>query len=592
MNWSRGEDDSRTRLRACDGGGCFVVAALTVFSSLAASAPAQSASSAQGSDVRPVETRVAPTTSSAPASAKPSDKPTPAKPAAPVRFDIDDFVVEGADTLAQIEVEEAIYPFLGPGRTADDVEKARAALEKAYRDKGFQTVGVAVPQQNVQGKVVVLKVVELKVGRLRVKNSRFFDVDKIKNKAPSLKEGSVPNFNDVTKDVVALNQWPDRRVTPALRAGVTPGTVDVDLDVEDKFPLHASVELNNRRSPNTTALRVIGTVHYDNLWQLGHSLSVTYQTSPLRRSDAEVFSGSYLARIPNVDWLAILVYGLKSKSDVATVGGLNVVGPGGIVGTRAVISLPAMENLYHSVSVGLDYKHFGETVRLGTDAFSSPVTYYPLVASYGATYQTESFTTQLNAALTLNMRTPSSDQTAFDNKRAYASGRFAHFNLDISHTQELPIGFQGYGRIVGQIADGPLASSEQMSVGGLDSVRGYLESEVLGDNGAVGNIELRSPNIGGMLQDAIKSESGEGGLPFAIFNEWRLFGFADKGVAEVIHPLAEQQAHFNPWSYGFGARIKMFDHISGMVVYSMPMVAQAYTQARDPHVNFRIWGEF
>ncbi len=606
MNWSRGEDASRALLRACDGGGCFAAAALTIFSSLAAAAPAQSASSAQGSDVRPVETRVAPTSSSAPASAAPasakpasakpgSTKSESAKPAAPARFDIDDFVVDGADTLAQIEVEEAIYPFLGPGRTADDVEKARAALEKAYRDKGFQTVSVAIPQQNVQGKVVVLKVVELKVGRLRVKNARFFDVDKIKDKASSLKEGSVPNFGDVTKDIVALNQWPDRRVTPALRAGVTPGTVDVDLDVEEKFPLHGSVELNNRRSPNTTALRVIGTIHYDNLWQLGHSLSVTYQTAPLRRSDAEVFSGSYLARIPDVDWLSVLVYGLKSKSDVATVGGMNVVGPGGIVGTRAVMTLPAVENLFHTVSVGLDYKHFGETVRLGTDAFSSPITYYPLVASYGATYQTDSFTTQLNAALTLNMRTPGSNETAFDTKRAYASGRFTHFNLDLSHTQELPLGFQGYGRLQGQIADGPLASSEQLSVGGLDSVRGYLESEVLGDSGAIGNVELRSPNIGGMLQDSLQQsfkDAGAEGPPFAIFNEWRIFGFADKGVVEIIHPLSEQQAHFNLWSYGVGTRFKVFDHISGMLVYAMPMVAQAYTQARDPHVNFRIWGEF
>ncbi len=38
-------------------------------------------------------------------------------PAAPLqRFDIDDFAVQGADTLPQIDVEEAIYPFLGPSR--------------------------------------------------------------------------------------------------------------------------------------------------------------------------------------------------------------------------------------------------------------------------------------------------------------------------------------------------------------------------------------------------------------------------------------------------------------------------------------------
>lgn len=592
MFLSRGETSRRACARIGGDVGRAAVAVLMVSSGLAAASPARAEDTARAAPSKAEPGKSSPKTSAKEAPAETADKAAAAKPAAPARFDIDDIAVHGADRLTQLDVEEAIYPFVGPNKTADDVEKARAALEKAYHDKGYQTVAVSVPQQSVKGGVVVLQVAELKVGRLRVKNARYFDVDAIKAKASSLKEGTVPNFGAVTKDIVALNQWPDRRVTPALRAGVTPGTVDVDLTVEDKLPLHANVELNNRRSPNTSPLRLVGTVRYDNLWQLGHSLSFTYQVAPQRSADAEVFSVSYLARLPDVEWLSVLVYGLSSRSDVATVGGMNVVGPGQTVGTRAVISLPALDNLYHSMSVGLDYKHYGETIRLGTDSFSSPITYFPLVATYGAAYQTETSTTQLNASLTLNMRSPSSDSTAFFTKRAYASGRFTHFNLDASHLQELPGGFQGYARFVGQIADGPLASSEQISVGGLDSVRGYLESEVLGDNGAIGNLELRSPNIGEHLQDAIKSAAADDAPPLPIFNELRVFGFADKGVAEVLHPLAEQQAHFNLWSYGFGARVKLLDHVSGMFVYSTPMIRQAYSQAREPRLNFRVWGEF
>src|SRR5262249_42502732 len=136
-----------------------------------------------------------------------------AKPAQ-ARFDIDEFRVEGADSLPQIEIEAAVYPFLGPNRTSDDVEKARAAVEKAYHDKGFQTVAVAVPQQDAQRGFIVLKVAENRIGRLRVKNSRYFDLANIKRNAPSLQEGTLPNFKDVTSDIVSLNRWPDRRVTP------------------------------------------------------------------------------------------------------------------------------------------------------------------------------------------------------------------------------------------------------------------------------------------------------------------------------------------------------------------------------------------
>ncbi|MDB6174229.1 MAG: hypothetical protein JWL59_3540, partial [Chthoniobacteraceae bacterium] len=57
---------------------------------------------------------------------------------------IKEYRVAGARHLPKIAVEEAVYPFLGPGRTSIDVEQARAALEQAYKEKGFQTVTVEV----------------------------------------------------------------------------------------------------------------------------------------------------------------------------------------------------------------------------------------------------------------------------------------------------------------------------------------------------------------------------------------------------------------------------------------------------------------
>ncbi len=543
---------------------------------------------------------------------------TPAKPGAVApkpkgplpHFEIDDFAVRGETLLTQLELEAAIYPFLGPNKTAEDVEKARAALEKAYHDKGYQTVSVSVPAQNVNNHVVVLQVTELKVGRLRVKNSRYFDVNQIKRKASALAEGTVPNFNDVTKDIVSLNQWPDRKVTPTLRAGVTPGTVDVDLNVDDTVPLHGSVELNDRQSPNTTPLRFTTSVDYDNLWQLGHSLTFTYQVAPERPSDAIVYSGSYLARLPDIDWLSFLAYGVDSQSNVAAVGGLDVVGPGQIVGGRAVITLPSAPNLFHTLSVGVDYKSFGETVGLNSgdssSSFSSPVTYYPVVASYTAKYQKDSFSSQLTASLTDNLRPLSSDWVAFDNRRAYASANFTHVNIDVSATEDLKSQFQLYGRIQAQAASGPLVSSEQMSVGGFDTVRGYLESETLGDEGAVGSFEVRTPNIGDLLQKSLAkaapaaaaakgsaaTAATPASAPVTFFDEWRFFGFVDAGMDKVIDPLPEQQSQFELWSYGVGTSFKVLDHFNGMVALAVPMISQANTQAHDPRVDFRIWSQF
>ena len=515
---------------------------------------------------------------SAAASASAGDEAQPVQ-----RLFINEYRVEGINLLSQMEVEEAVYPFLGPDRTAEDVEKARAALEQAYFQKDYQTVAVSIPPQQVKDGVVVLQVTEAKVGRLRVKGSRYFSLDQIKEQAPSLAEGTVPNFSKVTEDIVALNQIPDRRVTPALRAGAAPGTVDVDLNVEDTFPLHGSLELNNRRSKDTTRHRVNASLRYDNLWQLGHSLNLGYQVAPERPDDAQVFSASYLARIPSIPSLSLLAYGVKQNSDVATLGGINVVGRGEILGARALYTLPNTPGFFHTLNVGIDYKHFDEGVSLSGEKLDIPITYYPVTASYGATWQDEEAVTQVNAGVTSHFRGLGSDTEAFDMKRYKSNGSFIYFRGDASHTRELPGDAQVFGKVQGQLANKPLVSSEQISAGGLDTVRGYFESQALGDNGVIGSIELRSPSLPGAF--GLGSE-----LPF--INEWRVYAFAEGAALSIHEPLEEQKSSFNLASVGVGSRMKLLDYLNGSVDLGFPLVKQDDTKAYDPHLTFRLWGEF
>ena len=260
--------------------------------------------------------------------------------------------MRGARHLPRGVVEETVYPFLGPGRTANDVEQARAALEKAYQDKGYQTVSVQVPQQTGARGIVVLQVSEQPVGRLRVRGSRYFSLKKIKQEVPSLAEGVVPNFTDVTQEIIALNQLPDRRITPGLHAGVEPGTVDVDLTVKDNLPLHGSLELNNRYSANTTALRLNGAVSYNNLWQLGHSVGFSFQISPEDLDQVRVFSGYYVARIPDVPWISFSAIGVKQDSNVSTLGGIASAGRGEVLSARATIMLPGGADFLSLVYIG------------------------------------------------------------------------------------------------------------------------------------------------------------------------------------------------------------------------------------------------
>ncbi len=364
-------------------------------------------------------------------------------------FYVKEYRVRGARLLNQAQVGEAVYPYLGPARTAEDCEKARAALEKAYQDKGFQTVTVQIPQQDVKSGIIILQVVEARVGRLRVKGSRYFTLNQIKQQAPSLAEGTVVNFSQVTRDIVGLNQLSDLRVTPALRAGVEPGTVDIDLDVKDTLPLHGTLELNNRYSVGTSQLRLNGSVSYDNLWHLGHSLGFSFQLAPENLSDAEVFSAYYLARIPNVSWLGLMLEGTRQDSNVSTLGGAAVAGRGEIAGFQAIITLPPADHFFHSLTLGIDYKHFDQNVTLAGGEIKTPIDYFPFSGIYTATWAGKGYLTQLDSSVTFQARGTGSSPAVFDKNRFNSDGSFLYFRGDLSHTHDLPKGFQVFGKVQG-----------------------------------------------------------------------------------------------------------------------------------------------
>ncbi len=488
---------------------------------------------------------------------------------------IREYRVVGAQLLKEGEIGEAVYPFLGPGRTEGDVTAAAGALEKVYKEKGYQTVSVSVPQQTGRGGIVFLQVTEAKVGRLRVKGSRYYSLAEIKRMAPSMAEGTVPNFNEVTRDIVALNQWPDRKVTPTLRAGVEPGTVDIDLQVKDTLPLHGSLELNNRYSPDTPELRLNGSVSYNNLWQRGHGAGLSFQISPEDFEQVKVFSAYYQARFAAVDWLSLMVLGTKQNSNVSTLGGAAVAGRGEILGLRALLSLPAGKDFFQSVSLGFDYKHFDQNVLFGGVASVAPITYYPWSVNYSGTWLPKGSLTEFNAGLVFSVRGFGSDAEEFDNSRFQADGSFVYLRGDLAHTHDLPGGFQAYGKVQGQLSSQPLVSSEQFSAGGLSTARGYLEGAVPGDNAIFGTAELRSPSLLG-------KKAGE----------WRVYAFADAGRVTIIDPLPEQHAAFELASIGVGSRIELFEHFNGSIDAGLPLISQSSTKAHDLLLTFRVWADF
>jgi len=518
-------------------------------------------------------------------------------PSMPSRFMISEYRIHGAHALTTLEIEAAVYPFLGPLRTQEDVQAACAALEKAYHDKGFGAATVQYAPRVERGGVVELQVSEGTVERLRVKGAKYFSPNAIKEAAPSLAEGNVINFDDVSKDIVSLNQVQDRTVTPVLQPGSEPGTYDIDLNVKDSSPTHASMELNDYRSPNTTPLRITASASDGNLWQASNGVGVSIELAPVRPKDAEVFTGYYLARFPGIDGFSAMLQATKQDSNISTLGGSTVAGPGETYELRLNWALPNgkdwssgkdWENFSHSLYVAFDYKHFQQTINTTPGAAGSqagtivtPITYYPVTLGYSAFLKgltDKESTTNANLGVTLNFRGMGSGPAVFDLNRYGADGGFIYLRGSVDHTANLPGGFQVYGRVQGQVSNQPLVSSEEFSGGGEQSVRGYLESEEVGDEGAFATLELRSPPIGGLMGKNL--------------HDWRVYLFGDTGELTLIDPLPEQKARFDLTSIGFGSRLLLGDHLGGGFDAGYPLTTQTYTQAHDLRMTFRVDANF
>lgn len=495
------------------------------------------------------------------------------------RVNINEYIVRGNTVLEARDIEKAVYPYLGPDRTLADIEAAREALQAVYQERGYQSVYVDLPEQQVADGIVFLQVAETKVGRVRVVGAKHYSPLAIRDEVPALKEGEVPNFNQAQAELTGLNKGASRQVVSLVKEGRIPGTMDVDLKVEDKNPWHASLGLNNDYSADTTRLRSTASLGYDNLWQLGHSVSLTFFTAPQETDNAKVWSGSYSMPLDK-QW-SLQFTGYKSDSNVATIGGTNVLGKGYSFGMSAIYTMAPQGDWYNSLSVGLDYKKFDETTRFGGNEDLIPLKYVPFTFSYNGYRYSESSQSSVGLSIVGANRSffgLGSDWKEFDDKRYRASPSFALLRGDGTHTQNLFGDWQLGLRAGFQLASGALVSNEQFSAGGSTSVRGYLAAERTGDDGFLGSVEWRTPSLARWLGSNV--------------NEWRFYAFADAATLRLRDPLPEQDASYSLASVGLGTRLQVLDWLSGSLDWGYPLKDGPNTKKHDPRLNFSVRASF
>ncbi len=518
--------------------------------------------------------------------------PACAQEAVPEKLTIEAIEVAGAKVLSADEIETIVYKFTGDNRTSADIEAARKALQDAYAAKGYEAAVVEVPPQDeahLANGIVQIKVSEAPVGEVRIAGAKHHSTEAVLRQLPALAAGQPVNLKDLQTQLVQANRIPDRTVQPSFRPSKSEGAIDVELKVKDSLPLHASLELNNDNSPNTHRLRLTGSARYTNLWGAGHTVSASYIVAPEARSESEVFSGSYNAPILGTPW-TLVVFGYKSNSNIAALGGTQVLGNGYQVGVRAIYRLVG-EKTDQSFSIGLDYKDFKQNIVLKDNSITkSPIRYIPLTLGYTWSRAGDKSQLDFNLSTTLGLRVirrfecvsdgqgSCTPEDQFSLKDYLARENFAHLNADVTYTRLVADDVSLIFKLSGQYADSHLVSNEQFGIGGDSSVRGYFQSEAVGDRGVVGTLQLDGPSIASSLPDFV--------------GELRPFAFIDYGVVGIIDPLVDQRSRFTLGSAGGGVRLRLFKHLIGGLTVGLPITSLTDTRRGTARVTFTARGEF
>lgn len=415
-----------------------------------------------------------------------------------LRFTVSGFRVEGDNPLSAARTEAALAPYRGEHRDLTGLEAAAAALEVALHDAGWGFYRVVLPPQEITHEVT-LKVLKSSAGSVTVEGQRHYSEANVRRSLPELKEASSPNLRRLARDIALSNESQGRQVEVTVKQGAQPDTVDATVKVQDRLPWIFLGGLDNTGTKEPARSRLTLGLQYANLFDLDHSITATYVTSPEATQSVKQYGGFYSA--PLYAWGgSASAYWFKSTTDSGVVGGVfTVSGAGTFMGAGYTQRLLPFGPVQAALSLNLDDKLFDDQTAFNGVPIGTKVRSRPL--SLGASAKAEGQDWSASGGLTWldNLSGGSNnDELSYAVARLGARPNWDAWRVNLVATVALPGNLALTGRGSAQIADQPLIPGEQFGLGGFDSLRALEMREVLGDRGWQYTLELRSPPLPGI----------------------------------------------------------------------------------------------
>ena len=415
-------------------------------------------------------------------------KPLSPKPGQ-LSFTVKHFVFIGNIKLSNDELQPIVADFIDKPITFDDLKRVTDAITEFYREKGW-LVRVFLPQQDITEGTVTIRIIEARLGGLKIDNrsTRVSDqrVEKwIYGRIPKASELSLDQLDHA---LLTLNDLPDVSVTGSLREGDKPGETVLLLTVTDKPLFNGQVAVDNFGDSNSGKVRGSAQVNANGPLGLGDQLTAygmysegnSYgrlgYTLPIGTSGLRVgVNGSTMGyRVLNQSFQSLYANG------TASTGGVEATYP--LLRSRPA-NLVAILNWNYS-----QFKNW--TINgLNTDQ-----TYDTSVAQLGLSGNLiDNF---FGGGLNVGSLIGSAGDIGRDASGQYdgyyrVAGNFAKLRYAANRNQSLTESLSFYLGVSGQLASQNMDSSEQLYLGGPMNVRAYGTGQGPASQGNLTTAELR-----------------------------------------------------------------------------------------------------
>lgn len=384
------------------------------------------------------------------------------------------------------------------GLTIGQIQLVADAVTALYQEAGFFLARAIVPAQDVLDGIVVIQVLEGRMGRALAENNAMYSDAMLVRPFAGL-EGQLITINAMENALLTLSDYPGLQAFGTFRPGREVGTADIIVNVQNERRFAFALRADNYGTSFTGEQRFAGTVDMFNLVGRGDTATLTaMQTFEPRNTTL----GQFTYRLPLDDPRNRLILDLQRNAfdvtgdlfEPGTVGGLSTTGS---LAFERAFARGRQFNAYGQFDFA---RKRGEVTQFGNLASLDEL------AVFGMQVRWDRIIAESNSLVSGFLRIDRGIEDAFGApsmedvltpgvlptlpSRVGAGPEFTKFTAGYSRLKQISDRHSFLLRFSGQWSNDLLTSLEQFSVGGANQVRALPVSTYLGDKGAFGSAEL------------------------------------------------------------------------------------------------------